>query len=423
MKRILTLRRSLLVVAALIVLAAAVGGTYVAAQQLFQRTITATWTILVSGDAIQVYEADGTTVVTSIDFGVSYIDFFGSVSTPTHPVVVKNLSASEVQVIVTGDGQDSIIPVFGPTTGSLAADPHNVFTLLSGDTTAGWLGLTMPQPTSGSKTTTIIFSARTTGGAPTGPLNIAVECDTGSQNCETSSESAFKIRDVLIQTGGHTAAVVDGSAIATTADLSNYDVVIVGGSGSSDNDYAEFQTALKQWVQSGGGVVVTGWALDNIVKQGLAGGDLAATLPVTPSTSLQFGGLITMTGDTSHPVTNGISSFTPPQFSDYGPIKQGATLLAVDGGNNPAVAVWEYGMGRAVYLSPGYFSSYSGYSTESLLDGSIPDALNLFLQAIEWAAGIGVASSASEASSTDGSSPTGFPPAGSASPEGPPTGR
>ena len=64
MKRILTLRRSLLVVAALIVLAAAVGGTYVAAQQLFQRTITATWTILVSGDAIQVYEADGTTVVT-----------------------------------------------------------------------------------------------------------------------------------------------------------------------------------------------------------------------------------------------------------------------------------------------------------------------------------------------------------------------
>ena len=62
-------------------------------------------------------------------------------------------------------------------------------------------------------------------------------------------------------------------------------------------------------------------------------------------------------------------------------------------------------MGRAVYLSPGYFSSYSGYSTESLLDGSIPDALNLFLQAIEWAAGIGVASSASEASSTDGSLP------------------
>ena len=343
--------------------------------------------MVISGDAIQVYEADGTTVVNAIDFGTTFVDSFGNVETPTHQVVVKNLSGTVVQVTVTGDGGDGIIPVFGPTAGDLKTDAENAFVLQSqgqsGDMLMGWVGLTLPTPTSGSKTTTIIFNAIGTGGAPAGPLSVAVECNTGSQNCETSTESAFKIRDVLIQSGGHTAAVVDGSDIATTADLSNYDVVVIGESGHNDNDFADFQTALRQWVQNGGGVVATTWI--PIVFGTHA--DLDAILPIGPPSTSTIGGTITMTGDPSHPVTNGVSNFISPSNNSSGSLRQGATLLAMDSVNNPAVAVWQFGQGRVVYLSPEYLASYSNFTNEPLLDGSIPDALNLFLQAVQWAGG------------------------------------
>ena len=152
---------------AAVVLVLAVGATYVAAQGVFDKNVTANWSVQISGDAIQVYEADGTTVVNAIDFGTSFTDFFGNIPQPTHKVVVKNLSATAVQVFVTGDGGDGIIPLFGPTTGDMKPQPDNLFILQpqgqTGDMTMGLVGLSLPQLVSGSKTTTIIFRATATG--------------------------------------------------------------------------------------------------------------------------------------------------------------------------------------------------------------------------------------------------------------------
>ena len=127
--------------------------------------------MVVTGDeAIQVYEADGATTVTKIDFGISFLDSFGNTESPTHLVVVKNRSDATVEVIVTGDGRDDIIPVFGPTTGDLKAYPGNAFTLgpkgHTADMMMGYVGLTLSLLTSGSKTTTIIFRATERVGRP-----------------------------------------------------------------------------------------------------------------------------------------------------------------------------------------------------------------------------------------------------------------
>ena len=172
MKRLLTTKGIGIMVTVLLILA--VGAAYVAAQGVFDKNVTANWTVQISGDAIQVFEVDGTTVVNAIDFGTSFTDFFGNVPQPTHKVVVKNLSATKVQVVVTGDGADGIIPVFGPTTGDLKPHPDNLFVLQpqgqSGDMTMGFVGLTLPLLTSGSKTTTIIFRATETGDGVITPI-------------------------------------------------------------------------------------------------------------------------------------------------------------------------------------------------------------------------------------------------------------
>ena len=392
------------IILAMVTLLLAVGGAY-AITVVFDKNVTGTVQVAVS-DAIQVYEMDGTTVVTSIDFGTASVDPFGSSSTPTHKVVVKNLSNTVVTVEVTGDRADNLLPLFGPTELDPAPAPGNAFTLQpagqSGDMTMGWVGLKLLTPNTGSRTTTITFRA-----SASIPLKVAVECKTGSNSCNIPTESAFKIEEVIEASGDGIADVVDGSEIDTLAELANYDVVIVGSSGSSDGDPEVFQTPLKQWVQNGGGVVATGWInfrLDTVAL--LRTGDLADILPLTPSSAgFTDGGTITITGDTSHPVINGISNFTSPHWNDYGPPKPGATVLATDSGGNPAVAVWTFGAGRVVYLSPIYYAYYAGYVNEPLLDGSTPDAVNLFLQAVEWAAGVGPSEPLSQPASPEATAP------------------
>ena len=129
---------------------------------------------LISGDKpIEVYEIDGTTVVTTIGFGTTFMDFFGNTETPTHKVVVKNFSSSVLEVIVTGDGADGVIPVFGLTAGDLKEAPENGFELQPqgqiGDTVSGWVGLTLRNPSAGTRNTTIIFRAVSLQGVPNEP--------------------------------------------------------------------------------------------------------------------------------------------------------------------------------------------------------------------------------------------------------------
>ena len=209
MKRLMTIK-GIIVIAALVVLLA-IGATYVVAQGIFDKTVSATWTLVISGDGIQVYEADGTTVVNEIDFGTSFKDFFGNVATPTHQVVVKNLSATVVEVVITGDGSDGIIPLFGPTTGDLKPDPSNAFVLQpqgqSGDMVTGYVGLTLPQFTPGSKTTTIIFRATEAGTQQVVVPNAQAEVEGNSSNSfpfhlDRSSTSATSMRYQQVYSSG-----------------------------------------------------------------------------------------------------------------------------------------------------------------------------------------------------------------------------
>ena len=121
MRRYLTFKG---ILATLAVAALLAGGVAYAAHNAFNRAITATWTVAISGDEpIQVYEADGFTPVTEIDFGVTTLDFFGNGPTPTHPVIVKNHSNTLVQVIVSGDLRDDVLPLFGPNPGGPGGGP------------------------------------------------------------------------------------------------------------------------------------------------------------------------------------------------------------------------------------------------------------------------------------------------------------
>ena len=95
-------------------------------------------------------------------------------------MVVKNHSASSVDVIVTGDGGDGIIPIFIHRTGDMLHHVENHFVLEPqgepGDMKTGFLGLHLPQPTSGDKTTTIIFRATARGdGGPPGTGDIPID--------------------------------------------------------------------------------------------------------------------------------------------------------------------------------------------------------------------------------------------------------
>ena len=146
------------------------GGVIYATQLTFNVNITGNVNLIVTGDPIQIFSGDGVTRINSgdaLDFGTAAVDFFGRGPVPIRgPFTVKNVSNGPVQVIVTGDGVDNIVPLWGPTIDSLEPWPDNTFTLaapgMTGDTMMGYLGLSFPMPTTGSKQTTIIFRATET---------------------------------------------------------------------------------------------------------------------------------------------------------------------------------------------------------------------------------------------------------------------
>ena len=172
MRNVLTIKGMVLIAVVSAVMAAA---AIFAAQQIFDVNITANVRLGISAeDPLQILSGDGQTPIGSgdiIDFGTAEVDFWGTGPVPVRKVFVRNTSNTPERVIVTGDGGDGILPLFGFTEDDLKPWPDNGFDLAasgdSGDTVMGWLGLRFLNLTSGSKSTTIIFRAvATTGGGP-----------------------------------------------------------------------------------------------------------------------------------------------------------------------------------------------------------------------------------------------------------------
>ncbi len=209
-------------------------------------------------------------------------------------------------------------------------------------------------------------------GSSVGRLRVAVQGDNGVVSGMLNDSTRFNFEAVS----------VNGSQIDTLAELSAFDVVLIGNH-TVQNEYEGFAPALRAWVEAGGGLVATGWtvygggpATGNVVT------DLDAVVPVqlTGYYSNSYNGYMQMTG-TAHPVVDGIGSFQLGSIYNEFPlagIDAGATLLATVGGQ-VGVAVAEEQSGRSVYLGPTYFYFYNG-SVDTGLD-------KLLEQSVAWAAG------------------------------------
>ena len=217
-----------------------------------------------------------------------------------------------------------------------------------------------------------------------GALNIALEA--AQSSCVALPGDVYERVISLLSARGHTVSIVDGEEIDTAAEIDLYDVVVFGaGAFVCDWDWLLFDSQLEAYVQNGGGLVVTGWGAHymasnprNEVYPGLE-----AVLPVLKGTNFATGETISVLS--GHEITDGLSDFQNPQYDNYGAgVRPGATVLIRHAGVDAGAAL-EVGFGRAVYLGPIYLANWSNYNNKPLLDGTTPDAQELFLRAVEWA--------------------------------------
>ena len=128
MRNVLTIKGMVLIAVASAVMAAA---AIFAAQQIFDVNITANVRLGISAeDPLQILSGDGQTPIGSgdiIDFGTAEVDFWGTGPVPVRKVFVRNTSNTPERVIVTGDGGDGILPLFGFTEDDLKPWPDNGF--------------------------------------------------------------------------------------------------------------------------------------------------------------------------------------------------------------------------------------------------------------------------------------------------------
>ena len=115
-----------------------------------------------------------------------------------------------------------------------------------------------------------------------------------------------------------TATLVDPSGVDSAAELANYDVVVLGGSGLGIDPIwsTAMANALKDFVEGGGGVLMTGWGLWNSGSGGPANAAAAAILNTFVPGDLEngysffssccFPGTSIVLTDLSHPITEGL---------------------------------------------------------------------------------------------------------------------
>ncbi len=216
-------------------------------------------------------------------------------------------------------------------------------------------------------------------------LTIAFEINS-SQNCEANNDDMIERVIEVLSEAGHTVQMVSGGDINSAEEIDRFDVVLFGaGRFECGWDFDRFDDAIAGYVRRGGGVVVTGWmayyAADNTEGQHFPG--IESVLPVHRGTQYTTGGRVDALG--GHPITLGIEGFDVQLYTSLGGgLRDGATpLLQHD--TNVAGAAWAFEDGRSVYLAPVYLAAWQHYQNAHLLDGSSPDALRLFVQAIEWA--------------------------------------
>ncbi|MCW8984826.1 MAG: hypothetical protein OQK55_05760 [Thermoanaerobaculales bacterium] len=111
------------------------------------------------------------------------------------------------------------------------------------------------------------------------------------------------------------ATLVSTADIDTALELAAYDVVVLGGSGNGDADWTVAMTsALRTWVEAGGGAVFTGWGNHDTTAGEPIAADIEALFPGQniPSTNEFVGsaGVIDILVP-AHPIMTGLVNFAP----------------------------------------------------------------------------------------------------------------
>jgi len=190
-----------------------------------------------------------------------------------------------------------------------------------------------------------------------------------------------------------TLLVSDFTSAAQWADaLAGYDVVVVGGSGVGE-EFGDTQlfSALRGFVDAGGGVVTTGWfafTLEQMIESVQADADYISPLAVASYTYAELGTRITVLSP-AHPITDGIAGYNVNTafHEEATAVDGGATVLAngrsVSNNRDTAIAYDEVGEGLTVYVG-GLFLASADFATDPLRSGVMD---RIFEQAVSWAGG------------------------------------
>ncbi|MBX7083242.1 MAG: DUF4215 domain-containing protein [Nannocystaceae bacterium] len=230
----------------------------------------------------------------------------------------------------------------------------------------------------------LVTLAGATSSLPAAAANIALESPVGAHVRDPGD--SFEVIQGLLEDRGHTVTLVDASMVDTIEEIQQYQAIVLSGSGYGDgHDVPLFDAVIEDYVNQGGGIVASGWVYYYNNAMNTPG--LYAVSPVEPSTAYVQNGTIQL--QANHEIVNGLSDWANPSFDNYaGAHKPGALTIGINdaNGGTPDAALWEVGGGRVVALGPLFTAEYSVYATQALHDGSLPDATEMFLRAIEWAA-------------------------------------
>jgi VCBS repeat-containing protein len=174
--------------------------------------------------------------------------------------------------------------------------------------------------------------------------------------------------------------------------IENYDVVVLGDSGSgTDYGATPLFPALRGFVDAGGGVVTSGWfAYIFPTLSGTARADADYITPIGTQTYKYAAKNSTITiVDPSHPITDGIASYKVNATAHElgGGVDADATVLARGASGStslPAIVVDEVGQGRTAYFGSLQMANPSTYSLDRVAGGAVDQ---IFERVVAWAAG------------------------------------
>ncbi len=216
-------------------------------------------------------------------------------------------------------------------------------------------------------------------------MKVAIEIAAASSG-RTPPNACYRI-DSLCDAQGWEDSIVAGTDIDEASELAEYSVVVTGDVGYNDNDFTVYQSALKEWVRDGGGLVGLGWIVYGIANQ--SAWQMDSVMAVSSASHYGFvaSGQVNIIDD-AHPVTLGVNGFSVQSHGEYANagLQPGATMLGdyTAATGQASIAVRDVEAGRSVYLGPIYFGAFGNYRNEPYYDDA--DAMLLLKQAIEWAA-------------------------------------